>query len=64
MNHFSGLFKYPEHRDMGVTLKLVRLFPILVKHEDNVDLYKLVTKDEILVIIQSFKTYKSPDLIG
>ena len=60
VDHFLNLFNESKHVNMGKILKLISFFPRLIDEEENHDLYKEVTKSELLAIMSSFKMDKSP----
>jgi hypothetical protein len=56
VNHFEGLFKEPKRMNLDKTLKVISHFPRMI----NEDLYILVNKEELVVVLQYFRKDKSP----
>jgi hypothetical protein len=60
VGHFKEIFREPDEVKIGEILKLISFFPRLIEEEDNLALYSVVTKDELIVVISSFKRDKNP----
>jgi hypothetical protein len=58
VKHFQGLFKENAQVKMGEMLQMIALFPRMIEEEDVKDLFHEVSKEELQVIIASFKKDK------
>jgi hypothetical protein len=58
--HFQNLFKDNGASNIGEIMKVIRLFPRLFDEEVNVGLEASVSKEELKVVLSSFKNAKSP----
>lgn len=64
VSHFKEIFKEPVQTNIEEMLKTTSLFLRSIEGEDNEALYRLVSKEELLAVINSFKKAKSPGLDG
>jgi hypothetical protein len=64
VDHFKGLFKEPDKINMDVILKQISLFPQLIEEEENGNMYKEISKEELRGVLASFKKDKSLWLDG
>jgi hypothetical protein len=59
VDHFSGLFKEPDQIKMDSILKQPALFPQLIANEENGELYREVSLEELRGVFSTFKKEKS-----
>ena len=55
VNFFKEIFKEPKHKVIHKVVNLVGIFPRIIDEQENETLYNPVTKEELLVVIKSFK---------
>eukprot|EP01018_Ginkgo_biloba_P018081 Gb_04379 [translate_table: standard] len=60
VQHFSGIFKEPDRANLGEIIKVVTYFLRMVGDEDNAMLYREITKEELLVVLNALQKEKSP----
>ena len=64
VNHFETLFQADTNLHLSKLLKISHNFPSSINAEDNSELMKPITLDEILSILKVSKNDKSPGLDG
>jgi hypothetical protein len=62
VSHFGKIFKEVDPCPLGEIMNLISKYPRLVEEHENEDLYREVTKDEILIVMSSFQKDCSPSL--
>ena len=60
VNHFQQLFKAPPQASIEEVTRLSHMFPRFVDEEDNRDLLKELTEEELKDVLGSFQKDKSP----
>eukprot|EP01018_Ginkgo_biloba_P032610 Gb_14068 [translate_table: standard] len=60
VQHFNELFKEPDRINIGEIIKVVTYFPRMVGNEDNAILFREITKEELLVVLNALQKEKSP----
>ena len=60
VNHFQRLFKAPPQASIEEIIRLAQMFPRFVEEEDNRELMKEVSEDELKEVLGSFQKDKSP----
>lgn len=53
IKHFSNIFKDLVKSNLGETLKVIPSFPRMVEEEENEEFFKVVTKEELLMVLYS-----------
>ena len=64
VKHFGNICKEPTWVNIAYIIKLASYFPQMVREEDNNDIYEVVSKDELLSILSTFKKETSHGLDG
>eukprot|EP01018_Ginkgo_biloba_P002298 Gb_28324 [translate_table: standard] len=59
VQHFSDIFKEPDRSNIGEIIKVATYFPRMVSDKDNAYLFRVVTKEE-LVVLNTLQKDKSP----
>jgi hypothetical protein len=55
VDHFKDLFMELQQEKVGEMLKLISLFPKLVDREENRELFREVSKEELRAVISKFQ---------
>jgi hypothetical protein len=63
-NHFHDLFKESATSNIGEIVKVVSMFPRFFDEEVNVGIEAIVSKEELKVVLSSFKKEKTPSPDG
>jgi hypothetical protein len=60
VKHFSYIFKEPERANIGEILKVISYFPRMLEDEDNEELFKEVSREELSKFLSSFQKDRCP----
>ena len=63
-SHFENLFKVDQQETIAEIIQVSQFFPESIIEEDNSDLMKEVTEEELKATLHSFQKDKSPRLDG
>lgn len=64
MQKFKGIIKETKRANIEEILKVVSYFPKMVNDEENERLFRIITKEELLFVLNSFKKDRSSGLDG
>jgi len=55
VHHFGRIIKYPERNHLTDTMRIIIKFPLTVEEGGNQEVFAKVSKEELLLVMKSFK---------
>jgi len=60
VTHFQNLFRAPQQANIAEVIRVAQMFPRFVDEDDNRDLMKAISEEELKEVLGSFQKDKSP----